>query len=104
MDRVSVDSGHIARTAKALRDVAEGMRSSGDQFAGGFQGNGYGNLPESDDATAQTWAVVQAVLDGVRGQADELLKHADALDRQASDYRSAENHAEQAATRLGLGQ
>ncbi|MEV0084095.1 hypothetical protein [Saccharopolyspora sp. NPDC050642] len=103
MDRVSADSGHIARTARAFRDVAEGMRSSGDQFADSFQGSGYGNLPESDEATAQTRAVVQAVLDGVRGQVDELLRHADALDRQAADYRSTENHAEQAATRLGLG-
>lgn len=103
MDRVSVDTGHIARTAKALRDVAGGMRSAGDQFAGSFQMSGYGNLLESDEAAAQNRAVVQSVLDAVCRHTDELLTRADVLDRQASAYRSAENHAEQSTTRLGVG-
>lgn len=100
MDRVSVDPEHIARTAHSLRETARAMSDSGHRFADGFQAGGYGHLLESDEAAAQTREVVQAVLDGVRGQVEELLRHADGLDQQAGEYRSTENTAEQATSRL----
>ncbi|MFR9730675.1 hypothetical protein ACL03H_15745 [Saccharopolyspora sp. MS10] len=101
MQLVSVDSGHLTRTAASLRDAAEGVRDSGDRFASGLQATGFGQLLESDAAAAEALEIVHAVVGGMRDQVEELHARADALEAQARAYRSAEDESARIAGRPG---